>query len=135
MTSIGDAPGRCVRCGKNVWDCDICLRCSQEEDRQTAEEEELEDAVASVAGASSLHELVHLLRCIETLCATVNEWRPWHDRADLEDLVNVDDLPTFGPEPYDTLGVYSWDGRWLLVNNPKDSRGWRLIDREDEVAA
>lgn len=32
--SIGDAPGRCRRCGRNAWDCDVCDECARIEDAE-----------------------------------------------------------------------------------------------------
>lgn len=40
------------------------------------------------------------------------------------------DLPTFGGEPVDRLGVFSWDETSLLI---QDETGWEIVQRGDET--
>lgn len=76
-----------------------------------------------VKSANSLEQLLTRLEEMEQADAAVDDGGPKPS-----DNVDTSSLPTFGPAPADTEGIFSFDGESLLRH---DSRGWHLEDRTD----
>jgi hypothetical protein len=70
---------------------------------------------ARVNRARNLDELLQILREIEQ--ELLNTGEDLSVRLDVCDLVDVTSLPTFGPAPAATLGVWSWDETRRLVGD------------------
>ena len=70
------------------------------------EADEVETAARRVAAATSLGDLLTALRAFDE---TLGE------ETDAERYVHFTDLPTFGPEVWDTDGVWSWDATHILA--------------------
>lgn len=66
---------------------------------------------------------------LKSLCAALNRAEASTLRGDqrVEDILPLSSLPTFGPEPADTAGVYSWDETHFLVFEGS----WMLAMRGD----
>lgn len=53
----------------------------------------------------------------------------------VDEIYDVTSLPTYGgEEPYDTLGIYSWDETRLLYCDGPDGAPWVLGPRDEEEA-
>ena len=75
-----------------------------------------------INGCRNLTELKETLNAIEAEL----------DGVKLEEVIDLSDLPTFGTEPENTSGIYSYDETHRLV--PADF-GWKIEERDDEITA
>ena len=68
---------------------------------------------------------------LEDLCKVLNQAQIFAAAAaiDLESLIDITELPWFGPEPTDTLEVFSWDETRILIYGS----AWTIQDREPEL--
>ena len=64
---------------------------------------------------------------LEDLLAVVRAYQGYSDAtgADMEGLIDVTSLPTFGAEPACTIGIFSWDSTRILVYD----NTWTIQDR------
>lgn len=46
----------------------------------------------------------------------------------LDEIIDTSSLPTYGPEPDDTLGKFSWDAARYLY---PDGESWKISSRDD----
>ena len=67
---------------------------------------------------------------LEDLLAVVRAYQSYSDAtgADMEGLIDVTSLPTFGAHPACTLGIFSWDSTRILVYD----NTWTIQPRDDE---
>jgi hypothetical protein len=66
---------------------------------------------------------------------TLIELRDALINAEKESIIDTDTtaLPVFGgPEPANTMGIFSWDKTSLLVQS-HDTAGWEIISRDETI--
>lgn len=94
---------------------------------------------AAVMTSADLDELYGALYDLQEALDEYNEgeededgyWHSRDERLDMCDVVALDDLPTWGDEPQNTLGVFSYDETRLLYIDGREIT-LQLRDDEDE---
>ena len=65
-------------------------------------------------------------RSLYTLMVALERYEAACRRDAVTEDLDYSDLPTFGGEPIDQLGVYSWDAARVLR---LDNNGWAIVTR------
>lgn len=80
-----------------------------------------------VKSAANLDELLDVLNSFE---------RDENDGQDrIEHHVDLCSLPTFGKEPKDTMGIFSWDDERVLIQNTCAGPAFELVERTEDFGA